>query len=531
MSLIVLSATLLSACQNLPTLPFVPDSAADARELTDALPAPEARQWPHAGDDVLNQRARAYGLVRMPEMQAYLDGLLARIKRQAGVPEWPGSVYILASSTLDAYTTAAGNIYISQSWLSSATSEDEIVGVLSHEFAHVYLHYHKLDEVVPATDKAAQLASAGATLVMQMTGTGAQGWTDVDSLVAGYTVGRDLLSTAWGRSQESSADLLGLNISLQLGYSYDAGYKAFLERLASWQEDHAAHQAQLEKEMLDQVMQRASAAVEAGNDTPNSEVSKAMFKPLSALAGGIAGLMHLGQTGVEKLWSASTSRHPDTIARLDRLTMAIDELPLEDLQFDATTKPWRQARAQRRTAATLRNYQMAVQAVTQLDHPKAYTWARQSAAGVTATHAFPLDVLVKAQMARGAAQSRAMNPATASAVLDRNIAAPSDRAWISYATRSQALLRAGQTARAQAIINQGFNYFNDAPEVWPATIAMMAATQGVDEAKRLAQTCAQRFPNIGGACQMAARSPAEKAAADRQAEQKAEALLNRIMNK
>src|SRR5690606_35396354 len=102
-----------------------------------------------------------------------------RIKVAAGVPEWPGKVYILATSDMNATATGAGNIYISLAWLDNAESEDEIVALLSHEFAHIYLHFDKLNDILPAADTSAAVLSLVGSLALDSAQR--QGWNQIDT--------------------------------------------------------------------------------------------------------------------------------------------------------------------------------------------------------------------------------------------------------------------------------------------------------------------------------------------------------------
>ncbi|WP_157056238.1 hypothetical protein [Candidatus Burkholderia verschuerenii] len=57
------------------------------------IPPPIQREWPSVAEDLNNNRADGWGLVSMPEMERYLNGLLAKIKRTAGVPDYPGTMH------------------------------------------------------------------------------------------------------------------------------------------------------------------------------------------------------------------------------------------------------------------------------------------------------------------------------------------------------------------------------------------------------------------------------------------------------
>lgn len=519
---LVLSA-LLAGCQHLPaSFPFVDNPVAKAAELTGELPPAAERVWVDPDQDVLNARARGYGLVHMPEMQAYLNGLLARIKEQAGVPDWPGQVYILASTALEAYATDAGNIYISQSWLASAESEDEIVALLSHEFGHVYLHYHQLEDVLKVGDQAANIAALAMTLSSKANQT--QGWTSVDSMSVSYLAGSKLLAAAWGRSQESAADTFGLNVSLKLGYSYEAGFKTFFERMASWEEENSERQEALAQEMLKQIQEQAAQLVQQGSDP----MAQALLNPLAQLNVGLNTVVQTTTTGLESLWERSTAQHPVILSRMDSLAAAIDVIPFEELpSTEPKVDSWNRVKKQKRTAQILNNYALAVRAQSDLSSPTALKDAQRAASGASASHALPLHVLYQTQLAQAGRQGHGM-PKNGSAVLERNFKTAPDRAWLAYLERTEQLRASGQPRQAQAVMQAGFNYFRDAEEVWPKAIAFYGENQGWDVAKKLAEECVKRFSRKAKECKKAAISPTEQDQLDKTMEGKAKSLLNKL---
>ncbi|MGQ3004441.1 MAG: M48 family metalloprotease, partial [Hydrogenophaga sp.] len=121
---------------------------------------------------------------------------------------------VLASHALDAYATGAGNIYVSLSWLTDMESEDELVALLSHEFAHIYLHYHQLESAVADADTVTSVLGLGVALTLK-TGEAAR-WNKVDTLLTTYTLGRGLVTTIYSQSEESAADRFSLSLTHKL---------------------------------------------------------------------------------------------------------------------------------------------------------------------------------------------------------------------------------------------------------------------------------------------------------------------------
>lgn len=523
----------LTACQSVPQtlagIPLVGEIVAPPLAPTADLPPPAERIWPDSAQDVLNQRARGYGLAHMPELQQYLDDLLSRIKTRAGVPAWPGKVYILATPALEAYATAAGNIYLSPSWVSEAQSEDELVALLSHEFGHAYLHYHQLEGAVQDSDQVAQYAALGVALAKK-TGQ-ATGWNQVDSLMTAYTMGRALTTAAWGRGQESAADAFGLNLSLKLGYSYEHGMKVFLERLASWEESNAERQAAIKVQLLEQVRQDASQqALKKQGSAPDNQLGIAMAQPLADLNAGIAGALFQGADAAKSIIDATTSTHPKILARLDAVAKAAESLPDDIANRDATTDALLRAQRDKRTATLFKHYQLAAQAMSDPAAPDALKLARQAASGPSARHALPLLALYRSQQAEPATGKRRKDDAAAN-LLDANLKSDMDRAWVVYVERSTQLEASGQRKVATRVMDEGLSYFDQASDVWPQAIEFYGQTAGWDQAKKMAQTCNERFKSMAAACTNAAATPQERAENTRKSEEKGEQLVNKLLKK
>ena len=538
------TAFLLSACE---TLPEAGKKLSDMTGFKTGMragelpPVPAARTWPDAAQDVRNQRARGYGLVDMPDMQAYLNGLLQKIKQSAGVPTWPGAVYITAATDLDAYCTGAGNIYVSLPWLQSMESEDEMVALLSHEFGHVYTNSHQLESAITGTDEAAKWTAVGVALARKVGN--ASGWNAVDSVMAAYQFGKNTLAPAWGRNEEENADTFGATVSLQMGYSFPSGFKAFLERMATWESDNEKRRIEERATLLQQLKTASADSVRAKNGTVKGAQVNLQDAQIEMNA-SVVELSHNLSGGLSDLVKKITQSHPDVEARLTSLTAQVQPLMAGKPRPQATVEPWKRALAQPRTAVVLLNYQRVADARTALqrqDFRTARKLALEAASGPTAQHAMPLMMLdltenyadtnqplrTAPSRARGtpqrppAAVQRNMNP------LERNIRSEPDRAWRIYVTRANQLVGAGQNTQAKAVMADGLVYFDQAPAAWPDAIAFAGQVEGWDKAKQLAQTCAKRFPSSATLCQQAAASPQEVAETARQTDAKAKSIVDK----
>lgn len=525
---LALSLTLLAGCETMPkslaSLPLLNQVSAPKPHPTATLAPPSARTWPDVGQDVLNQRARGFGLVNSPEMKRYLDGLYSRIKTQAGVADWPGGVHILANNALQAYATGAGNIYISLSWLTSVQSEDELVALLSHEFGHVYLHYHQLEGAVADADTAAGFLALGVAVAKKTAQ--ATGWTEVDSLSTAYQLGRGLLTTLYSRSQESAADDFGLNMSLKLGYSYEHGMKAFLERQASWEEGNEQREKDQQAKLLQLLRQQAMDNAARQNPKANNAVSQSLAQSSGELSGNLNSALQQIAFDMNKVAEKFRSDHPPIVERIDALALNLEPFPDLQADKDPVTKPLHKTLQDKRTASLLSNYKLAFKATEAPNDPKALELARRSTTGVTATHAVPLFALYTVLNAQPVANGRKkLDPGQ---VLEANFQSEPDRAWFTYQERSEKLKDARQTSAAKKVMEQGLAYFQNAEEAWPQAIRFYGETQGWDEAKRMAQSCGKNFKRVSARCSQAAASPAELAEVDRKGKEKADQIAKRL---
>lgn len=528
---IVVALGLLSGCETMPKtiaeLPFMGKNSDPIPSPAGDLAPPIARTWPDAGQDVLNQRARGFGLVNAPEMQRYLNGLYARIKTQAGVPAWPGTVHILANEALQAYATGAGNIYISLPWLDSVGSEDELVSLLSHEFGHIYLHYHQLEGAVEDANTAAGVVSVGVAIVKKTDQ--ATGWTQMDSLTTAYMLGRGLVTTLYSRSQESAADNFGLNISLKLGYSYEHGIKAFLERMATWEESNEERKKDKQEQLLKAIRQQSMvSAMKKGGKQPDNSLTQSFTQSTGELSGGINAMLQQIGFDINKATDVLSSDHPDTMERIDALALAVEPFPEFQTSMEPVTRPLKIALQKRKTAVIFKNYALAFKAINAPKDPDSFKAARKAATAPTATHAVPLFALYTVLNEQPAARGKKV--ADFGKVLEANFHSEPDRAWKIYQERSTKLKDARQTAAAKKVMKSGFAYFQNAEEAWPDAIRFYGETQGWDEAKRMAANCGKNFRRVSLRCMQAASSPAEQADVEQKSKAKADQIVKKMFN-
>lgn len=198
-------------------------------------------------------QTRQQNLVDIPMLQSYLQGIVTRLSKG-----WPGELPKLQVRITDSYsfgpsTDPFGNLFVPLGMLDNVQSEDEIAAMLGHEMSHVLLRHH---DRMAAFEQQKELMSTVATTVVfaamaSNTGvdrsSGQMKLISKDPLGTQKTIGNTVLytalansfsdniwSTAWGRSQEDQADLLGTDLMIRAGYAPRAATYS-LQRLNDFQ--------------------------------------------------------------------------------------------------------------------------------------------------------------------------------------------------------------------------------------------------------------------------------------------------------
>ncbi|NIE75786.1 M48 family metalloprotease [Pantoea sp. Ap-967] len=194
---------------------------------------------------------RQQNLVRIPELENYLQGIVTRLAKG-----WPGDAPALRVRIIDSYAFGPsadpyGNIFVPLGMLDNVESEDEIAAMLGHEMSHVLLRHH--DRLAAFQQQKEWVTNVASTVVIAAMAKNT-GWNrdtgkvfSKDPLGTQKTIGNTVLytalansfsdniwSTAWGRTQEDQADLLGADLMIKAGYAPRAS-SVSLQRLNDFQ--------------------------------------------------------------------------------------------------------------------------------------------------------------------------------------------------------------------------------------------------------------------------------------------------------
>ena len=123
-------------------------------------------------------------------------------------PDWKWEVNLIGSKQINAFVMPGGKIVFYTGIIDQLKlTDDEIAMIMGHEMAHA-LREHARERLAKS-----QATGLGLSLGGQLLGLG-----DMGNMAA--NLGTQLLTLQYGRSDESEADLVGLEIAARAGYGY-----------------------------------------------------------------------------------------------------------------------------------------------------------------------------------------------------------------------------------------------------------------------------------------------------------------------
>lgn len=450
-------------------------------------PAPE-HKWANLDDDLKENRAAGDGLVLMPKLESYLNGLYDKLKASADVPSWPGKVYIMADRSLNAHSSPSGNLYINLALIQSADTEDEIFAILSHEFAHVYLNHQVAHDSKFLVGTVGTVGKVLAGLLDS--DKNPTGWRAGDGIGLIQDLADNLVLPSWQRSTEEEADRLGATLSLKNNYSYAAGFKAFLERLAPLESEDAIKKAAKNKADLDTFTRTGS--FRSAKSTASKSTGDELKTDVSRL------IMSMPKQALQN--------HADAVAREEALSAEVAPL----LQAGPRAKPhkteWDAARRDKSTAAILQNYaylKSVDDALSSQNYRQAYALAQRAASGPTRDHGMPVVALYRVMElgSIGTPQQR-----LEILLRNQNAVYPS---W-GVQTATAALIAQTDQAKGLAYLKSAQERFGYPESTFPYVIVALAEHNDVKSAQDVSRICVQKAPRMALACMGSARTTAEK---------------------
>lgn len=148
-------------------------------------------------------------------------------KLAATIPQqysWPFQFHVIPQKEINAFALPGGPMFVNIGTITAASNEAELVGVMAHEMAHVYMQHSAKQASSGANTLAGLAGLAGAIL-------GATGgwWGQLAS--AGIQFGAQGIVMKYSRDDESQADAVGAIIMYRAGYNPQA-MADFFQKLA-----------------------------------------------------------------------------------------------------------------------------------------------------------------------------------------------------------------------------------------------------------------------------------------------------------
>jgi predicted Zn-dependent protease len=144
-------------------------------------------------------------LITDPAVTGYVASLGKHLVETLGPQEFDYQFFVVAHPSINAFAVPGGYIFVFSGLLSKAHNDDEIVGVLGHEIAHVHAHHIVRQQTQGMAWNAAALLGVLLSVVNPVLGAGA--------IAAAQTA-----QLKYSRDFEQEADFIGLRLASQSGY-------------------------------------------------------------------------------------------------------------------------------------------------------------------------------------------------------------------------------------------------------------------------------------------------------------------------
>ena len=128
--------------------------------------------------------------------------------------------FVKKDKEINACAYPGGILIVNSGLIDKVSDDDELAGVISHEIGHV-VHRHTLKQA---------LHNCGLITCLSLISGGVGGAADADKLETAFALAQKLESLNFSRTQETDADVTGLELEVKAGYKGD-GLIKFFKRL------------------------------------------------------------------------------------------------------------------------------------------------------------------------------------------------------------------------------------------------------------------------------------------------------------
>lgn len=258
-------------------------------ELDTATPTGVSEGKPdRAPQEALLRQRLGYGVVVQQDLEAYCNQVLDRVKAAWPGEPRPARCFITPDVKLAAYATPDGGIFVPFNTLRDIKTVDALAALLAHEYSHIVLEHHDVDQLEMVLTKAQQ----GVGLYLTLRGAG-RDLQDKDTKLyfLNYIAQRaqqDALFPAYTRGQEHEADMLGLDLMVVAGYNPQGMYELLL-LLEGWETRNREEEARMEREALAKLeaVYASMAQTKGAFSAMTQEFSDSLGRELSAMLGSL----------------------------------------------------------------------------------------------------------------------------------------------------------------------------------------------------------------------------------------------------
>jgi len=174
------------------------------------------------GKEIYREIAQSAPINNDPYIALYLRNIKTRVESAISLP-FPIILTVIQSPSLDAFATIGGYVYVTTGLISMCDTEEELAGVLAHEFAHVSRRH-----VAKRLEKQKQInIGMIAAMALSMLVPSPQG---KEATLAMGMASAQALSLKYSREDEDEADRFGAQAAARAGYG-GLGIADFLKKL------------------------------------------------------------------------------------------------------------------------------------------------------------------------------------------------------------------------------------------------------------------------------------------------------------
>ncbi len=162
------------------------------------------------GEKVFEEIQRRMEIIQVPSIQEYVNGLGRNLIANADASQFPIRFFILREPEPNAFAIPGGKIFLTSGLIGLVESDDELVGVMGHELAHVVRRH--IAQNIEASQRMSIATLAGILAGILV------GGSEGGAIMTGSLALGEAKKLEYTRENESEADRLGLAYMIKAGY-------------------------------------------------------------------------------------------------------------------------------------------------------------------------------------------------------------------------------------------------------------------------------------------------------------------------